>query len=92
MKLSIHSKKRMSERTGLDSKNQKPFFANALRLGVSAGNMKDGPVKDFLLNKEKNRCKAKLYKGYVFIYSKNSKRLYTMYKLPEELLGGKNEI
>lgn len=86
MKLSLHSKLRMTERAKLDSRNHKPFFANALRLGVSPGNMKDGPIKEFLLSREKNRCKAKLYRGYVFIYSKNSKQLYTMYKLPEELL------
>ena len=86
MKISLHGKLRMTERAKLDSRNHKPFFANALRLGVSPENMKDGPIKEFLLNKEKQNCKTKLYRGYVFIYSKNSKRLYTMYKLPDELL------
>ena len=27
--------------------------------------------------------KGKLYKGWVFVYSKNSKQLYTMYKLED---------
>ena len=29
-----------------------------------------------------------LDKGYIFIYSKNSKRLYTMYKLKDKYLEG----
>ena len=86
MKISSHGKLRMEERANIDSKNQRPFFANALRLGLSAGNMKEGPIKQYLLSKQNNRSKAKLYRGYVFIYSKNSKQLYTMYKLPEEIL------
>ena len=85
MKLSNHSKIRMRERSSVTS-NQIAFFRNALRLGKSAGEMKDGKIKDFLLKKEQCNCKVKLYRGYIFIYSKNGKQLYTMYKLPEELL------
>ena len=85
MKLSIHAKKRMEERTDINFKNYKAFFIGALRHGKSAGHLKDGKLKEYLLNKEATgNCKAKYYKGYVFIYSKNSHRLYTMYKLPDE--------
>ena len=85
MKLSQHSKVRMNERTELNPKNYKEFFISALRHGKSAGHLKDGKLKKYLLNKENTgKCKAKYYKGYIFIYSKNSHRLYTMYELPSE--------
>ena len=84
MKLSYHSKIRMVERAHLKKREQKLFFKEALLKGKSPSMLKDGVIKDFLLKKEQ-KCKVKLYKGFVFIYSKNSKVLYTMYKLPEEL-------
>lgn len=86
MKLSKHSKMRMFERANIDIRNQKLFFRNALSKGLSAGHLKEGALKQYLLNKEKYNCKAKFYKGYIFIYSKNNKQLYTMYPVPEELL------
>lgn len=86
MKLSKHGKQRMAERTSV-KKNQMPFFRNALLYGKAAGCIKPGKVRDFIASKSR-RAKAKLYKGYVFIYSKNGKQLYTMYKLPDYLLEG----
>ena len=86
MKISSHGKLRMKERANIDTKNQMPFFTNALRKGKSPNDLKEGPTKQYLLKKQTSKSKAKLYRGYVFIYSKNSKRLYTMYKLPEELI------
>lgn len=84
MKLSKHSKTRIIERTTVRN-NKVAFFRNALLKGKSPGEMKDGKVKNFLLSKTKN-CKVKLYKNYVFVYSKNSKQLYTLYKLPDRFL------
>ena len=40
MKLSKHSKLRMKERVGICA-NQKAFYKNALRNGISAGETKD---------------------------------------------------
>ena len=84
MKLSQHSKERISERTNLDKGNQKAFFRAALDKGIPPNNLKEGKLKEYLLARE-NQCKIKVYKGYIFIHSKNSKRLYTMYKIPDEL-------
>lgn len=91
VKISHHGKLRMRERANVHGKNQDDFFRNALRKGVCADNMKDSSAKYFLRSKEKCNCKVKLYKGYVFIYSKNNKQLYTMYKLPDNVKGGTND-
>ena len=85
MKLSTHSKIRMRERTGLNHKERRKLFRNALDYGKSPMQIKNEKVQQFMLARS-NKCKIKLYKGYLFIYSKNSHILYTMYKLPKELI------
>ena len=88
MKLSHHSIIRMSERANLKSvQEKKKMFRDALSYGKSLNDIHDEKIRNYILSKI-NYCKIKLYKGYVFVYSKNSKRLYTMYKLPEEIIGG----
>lgn len=82
MKLSNHSKIRMKERTNYNHQERKTLFQKALQYGKSANDIKDKKLKTYLMSKPS--CKVKLYNGYIFIYSKNSKRLYTMYKLPDE--------
>ena len=84
MKLSLHSKQRINERTNIDKGNQKQFFRAALDKGKSPSRLKNGKLKEYLIARE-NNCKIKVYKGYIFIHSKNSKRLYTIYKIPDEL-------
>ena len=89
MKLSEHSKKRMRERTSLNHQERKGLFRKALDYGKSPGVIDDEKLKVYLTKTaEKNDRKVKLYKGYVFIYSKNSKQLYTMYRLPKRFLKG----
>ena len=83
MKISKHGKLRIIERAGI-STNQMQFYRNAIRNGIAPKNMKEGKIRNYLI-KKMYYCKVKLYKGYVFIYSKNRKQLYTMYKLPKEL-------
>lgn len=83
--ISNHGRMRMKERTGLNHKERKKFFDEAVLKGKSPNDITDEEIKKFLLSKQIN-CKVKLYKGYVFIHSKNSKRLYTMYKLPDKFL------
>lgn len=87
MKLSKHSKLRMKERVNIKRK-QLTFYRSALRNGISAGETKDERLKKYLLSKENNHTKAKVYKGYIFLHSKNSKLLYTVYKLPDRFGGG----
>ena len=85
MKLSKHSKMRITERAGIRKGKQLAFFRAALTHGKSIGNMEEGEIKDFLISKKNHNCNIKLYQNYVFIYSKNNKQLYTMYELPEFL-------
>ena len=83
MKLSHHSKLRMSQRANIPKHEQKAFFRRALDYGKSAEEIENEKIKQYLLSKE-YKGKAKLYKGYVFIYSKNSKHLFTMFELTEK--------
>lgn len=86
MKLSEHGKQRMKERAGLNHRERIRMFSEAVHKGKSPNDVsikKNKELKEYLSSK--GNCKVKLYKGYVFIYSKNSQRLYTMYKLPERL-------
>lgn len=88
MKLSHHSVIRMSERTDLKNKQEKRrFFREALDHGESLNDIQNDKIRNYILSKI-NNCKVKLYKGYVFIYSRNSKQLYTIYKLPKTILEG----
>lgn len=86
MRLSQHSKLRMRQRTNLNHNERRQLFKLALQHGESVKEIKDKKIKEYLAPKQRYNSKIKLYQNYVFIYSKNSKRLYTMYKLPKEFL------
>lgn len=86
MKISHHATLRMTERANIDKKNQKQFFRGALNHGKSYGDIGNETIKNHLKSLESTGCKAKLYKGYIFIHSRSGKTLYTMYKVPEKLL------
>jgi hypothetical protein len=83
MRLTIHSKQRIKERAGVRYQKRNKLFREALLNGISPGNTSNLKLKGYLLSKQHN-CKAKYYKGYVFIYSKNGK-LYTMYEAPNSI-------
>ena len=76
----------MRERTEYNHKERIKLFRKALDEGKSLQEIEDKNVKSYVASKEK-MCKIKLYKDYLFIYSKNSHQLYTMYKLPEGMVG-----
>lgn len=81
MKLTEHSKLRLRQRAGVRSNEKNKLFRQALLKGISAGNTNNEIIIKYLLKKERH-CKAKIYKGYVFMYSKSGKKLYTMYEVP----------
>lgn len=84
MKLSKHSRERLKQRANIKSqKIQENFFRNALRNGVSPEDIQDKQLQLKLKAKERYNSKIKIYKGYVFIYSRNSHQLYTTYKMEE---------
>jgi hypothetical protein len=91
IKLSNHSKKRIRERTNLNHKERRQLFRLAMLHGKCVQQIKDEKIHNYLASKQKFNSRVRLYQGYVFIYSKNSHQLYTMYKLPSELLESKGE-
>lgn len=88
MKLSKHSKIKMKERANLKSSEKLKMYKMALRNGKRVGEIKNERIKSYLAPKQKFNSRIILYQNYVFVYSKNSKQLYTMYKLPENLIKG----
>ena len=94
MKISNHAKMRIRERTDLNRSERKKLFRMALDKGQSLQDIKNEEVAKFVEHvQEKGNCKVKVYLNYIFIYSKNRKLLYTMYKLPAELceIGGEEK-
>lgn len=86
MRLSHHSKLRLTERANIKKQNQKQFFREALNKGKSYGELPEGKLKNYIMERENWNSKIKVYKGYIFIHSKGGKTLYTIYKIPSELL------
>ena len=88
MKLTKHSRKRIKERTNIKKRGQERFFRLALNRGISLGQARqlklDKVVIEYLRKLNRGQS-VKIYNDYVFIYCKNSKRLYTMYKCPENI-------
>ena len=89
MKLSSHSKKRIKERTTLNHVERRNLFRLALSKGKSINDIKSERIKRFIASKTRYNSHIKIYRDYVFIYSRNSHQLYTMYELPEYL---RNEV
>ena len=85
-KISKHAKKRIKERTLLDTQERKQIFRLALKNGKYTSDIKDTRIKRYMMSKRRFNNQVRLYRGYIFIYSKNKRQLYTMYKLPDELL------
>ncbi len=84
MKLSNHSRQRLKQRGGIkNQKIQDNFFRNALKNGLTPEQVEDEQLRIRLKSREKYNSKVKYYKGWVFIYSKNSHQLYTTYKLED---------
>lgn len=86
MKLSKHSKQRMRERTPFNSDERRKLFREALDYGLSIQQIDDKKLKHYVWSKSRY-CKIKVYKGYMFLYSKNSHQLYTMYEIPDRFKG-----
>ena len=88
MKLTKHSRKRIKERTNIKKRGQERFFRLAIKRGISLGQARQLKLEKVVIEylKKLNRGQqVKIYNDYVFIYCKNSKRLYTMYKCPENI-------
>jgi hypothetical protein len=79
---------RIKERTSIDRKGKAKFFKEALQKGLCVEDaINKGMSKTVVcyLKKLSRFQKAKIYKNYVFIYSKGNKTLYTVYECPKNI-------
>ena len=90
MKISNHAKIRMKERLSLKHRERRQLFRLALKKGKCIQQIKDKRTHDYLVSKQRYNSQIRLYNDYVFVYSRNSHQLYTMYKLPDYLKKGEN--
>lgn len=81
-KLTIHSKQRIQERIDTNLKG-KTLFRSALKNGNDIEDF-NGSFAQYLESKSKNRRGIKVYKNNIYIYVKNSKRLITVFPVPEK--------
>ena len=81
-KITKHASIRMKERTKFNHKERYYLFKKAIKYGKNPQDIKDESLQGYMYSKRRNAY-IKLYRGYIFIYSRNTKRLYTMYELPK---------
>ena len=86
VKQTHHSLERMATRLGVtNEKNATEIILAAKRYGASPQKFPECPLKDFLYIK--SVCKnLKVYKGFIFVFNKNSRRAITVYKVPDKYL------
>ncbi len=82
---SVHAYERLSERLGMTKRQVNAFARDAVRLGKTSAQFKDGELKSYLESKGKYK-RVKIYRGIVVIIAKTSNRLITAYPLPIELM------
>lgn len=89
-----HSYIRAAERCGWGKKKAREMMKMASRYGKSYGHLIHGPLRDFLEKKQLGSPskRIKLYKDYIFVFCSTSTRCITVYPVPPELLGPKNEF
>lgn len=82
-----HGYYRLKERTNINDKELKRINYYAIKNGIGFSDIPSGPLKDYVARRvfKKNK-KVKLYRDYVFIFFKNSKRMITCYKIPDKYL------
>ena len=87
-----HAYDRSKERAGLTKREAQHLIKEAYLSGTAAKKLPDGPIKDFLVNKEiRTRKRIKMYKDWVFVFCKNSTKCITMYKIDDDILKRQEE-
>jgi len=90
-KITLHAVRRMKSRLRLSgSKKQLKLLDEVLKNGIREEDLEDGVIKDFLASKGDDTIKI-VYNNFVYIFGKNSRKLITLYELPCEYTGGKND-
>lgn len=80
-----HAYDRVTERTDMNSTELIYISRYAIKNGLNFNDLPDGPLKNYVYAKSKIKGKRiKLYRGYVFIFFRASKRMITCYPIPEK--------
>ena len=88
-----HGYLRIKERSNISEKEIRNLSVLAIRNGIGFTQIPPGSLKSYVGSKEGQKKKrVKLYRGYVFIFFLNSKRLITCYPIPEKHLKEYNEL
>lgn len=88
-----HGYLRIKQRSNINDNELKQISSSAIKKGINFGELPSGPLKSYVGFKKRQKDKrVKLYKGYVFIFFINSKRLITCYPIPEKHLEEYNKI
>lgn len=83
----FHGYNRIRERSVINEKDLKQISVRAIKNGLNFWDLPPGDLKSYVGYKiAKQGKKVKLYRGYVFIFFINSKRLITCYPIPEKHL------
>lgn len=82
-----HAYERIKERSNIKNKELYNLSSHAIKNGISFNQIPPGSLKSYVGYKvAKKNKRVKLYRGYVFIFFKNSKRMITCYPIPEKHL------
>ncbi len=85
-----HGFERVRERSNIKEKNLSLY---AVKNGISINQIPPGPLKSYVGCKmAKGGKRVKLYRGYVFIFFWNSKRMITCYPIPEKHMDEYNKL
>lgn len=83
-RITYHGKKRTRERTSTNL-NYNALARVVSKKGLSKNDFK-GAFYQYLLSKSKSGARVKVYNDNIYIFSKNTKRLITTYKIPEKFV------
>lgn len=88
-----HGYLRIKERSNINDNELRQISIWAIKNGINFSEIPPGPLKSYVGWKiAKKGKKVKLYRGYVFIFFLNSRRLITCYPIPEKHLPEYNKI
>ena len=92
-KVTMHARRRIHERFLEKNRchNSVKLFKNALNYGYGIGDFKESKIKQYMCS-HRRKNNIKIYNGYVFIYSKNNKTLYTVWKVPDIYMDYEKEL
>lgn len=80
-----HGYLRVKERSNINDKEIQNLSFMAIKNGIAFTQIPPGPLKSYVGYKmSQGNKRVKLYRGYVFIFFLNSRRLITCYPIPEK--------